>query len=144
MFSLQVRDVLDRTKLLTAPPGMSVFDSAVLMRAHGSGALLVIDSERLVGILTERDIVFRVVARDLDSHITSVLEVMTPSPMTVEPDRTFGHALMQMHKNGFRHLPVMQDGRVLGLVSARNALDPDLEEFVAETARREQFGREDP
>ena len=143
MFSLQVRDVLDRTKLLTAPPGMSVFDAAELMRAHGSGAVLVIESERLVGILTERDIVFRVVARDLDSHITSVLEVMTPSPMTVEPDRTFGHALMQMHKNGFRHLPVMQEGRVLGLVSARNALDPDLEEFVAETARREQFGRED-
>jgi len=143
MFSLQVRDVLDRTKLLTAPPGMSVFDAAVLMQAHGSGAVLVIESERLVGILTERDIVFRVVARDLDSHTTPVLEVMTPSPMTVEPDRTFGHALMQMHKNGFRHLPVMQDGRVLGLVSARNALDPDLEEFVAETARREQFGRED-
>jgi CBS domain-containing protein len=143
MFSLQVRDVLDHTKLLTAPPGMSVFDAAALMQAHGSGAVLVIESERLVGILTERDIVFRVVARDLDSHTTPVLEVMTPSPMTVEPDRTFGHALMQMHKNGFRHLPVMQDGRVLGLVSARNALDPDLEEFVAETARREQFGRED-
>ena len=49
------------------------------------------------------------VARDLDSHSTPVLEVMTPSPMTVEPDRTFGHALMQMQKNGFRHLPVMQD-----------------------------------
>lgn len=142
MFSLQVRDVLDRAKLLTAPPAMSVFDAAGLMQAHGSGAVLVLESERLVGILTERDIVFRVVARDLDSHNTPVVEVMTPSPMTVEPDRTFGHALIQMQKNGFRHLPVLQEGRVLGIVSARNALDPDLEEFVAEAVRREQFGRE--
>ena len=142
MFNLQVRDVLDRAKLLTAPPGMSVFDAAGLMQAHGSGAVLVIESERLVGILTERDIVFRVVARDLDSHVTSVVEVMTPSPMTVEPDRTFGHALMQMQKNGFRHLPVLQEGQVLGIVSARNALDPDLEEFVAEAVRREHFSRE--
>jgi CBS domain-containing protein len=142
MLSLHVRDVLDRATLLTGPPGMSVFDAASLMQANGSGAVLVIDAARLVGILTERDIVFRVVARDLDSHATAVARVMTPSPMTIGPDRTFGHALMLMQKNGFRHLPVLEDDRLLGLVSARNALDPDLEEFVAERVRREQYGRE--
>ena len=142
MFSLQVRDVLDRARLLTAPPGMSVFSAASLMQSHGTGAVLILDDARLVGILTERDIVFRVVARALESQTTAVSEVMTPSPMTVSPDRTFGHALMQMQKNGFRHLPVMDEGRVLGIVSARNALDPDLEEFVVEAVRREQFNKE--
>jgi predicted transcriptional regulator len=47
-----------------------------------------------------------------------------------------------MHENGFRHLPVIQDGKLVGIVSARNALDPDLEEFVSEAQRREQFHRE--
>jgi CBS domain-containing protein len=142
MFSLQVRDVLDRARLLTAPPGMSVFEAACMMQAHGTGAVLILDDDLLAGILTERDVVFRVVARDLDTHATLLSEVMTPSPMTIAPDRSFGHALLVMQKNGFRHLPVLQEGRVLGIVSARNALDPDLEEFVAEAVRREHFGKE--
>jgi len=142
MLSLHVRDVLDRATLLTGPPGMSVFDAASLMQANGRGAVLVVDAARLVGILTERDIVFRVVARDLDSHATTVARVMTPSPMTIRPDRTLGHALILMHKNGFRRLPVLEGDRVLGLVSARNALDPELEEFVVETVRREHYVRE--
>ncbi len=143
MFSLQVRHLLERAKLLTAPPGTSVYDAACLMQANGSGAVLVIaDEDRLIGIFTERDVVFRVVARARCPQHTQLLEVMTPTPFTIGPDRSFGHALTLMQKNRFRHLPVVEDGRVLGIVSARNALDPDLEEFVAESARREQFGRE--
>ena len=64
MFSLQVRHLLERATLLTAPPETSVYDAACLMQANGSGAVLVIkDEDRLIGIFTERDVVFRVVAR---------------------------------------------------------------------------------
>jgi CBS domain-containing protein len=127
---------------MTITTGGRSGSAASLMQSHGTGAVLILEDARLVGILTERDIVFRVVARALESQTTAVSEVMTPSPMTISPERTFGHALMQMQKNGFRHLPVIDEGRVLGIVSARNALDPDLEEFVAEAVRREQFGKE--
>ena len=50
-------------------------------------------------------------------------------PMTVTPDDLFGYAMLAMHENGFRHMPVIENGEAIGVVSARNALDPDLEEF---------------
>ena len=62
--------------------------------------------------------------------------------MTVTPDKSFGYALIVMHDNGFRHLPVVENGKLIGIVSARNALDPELEEFVSESRRREQIVRE--
>ena len=67
---------------------------------------------------------------------------MTIRPQTVDPEKSFGYALLLMHENGFRHLPVVEDDKLLGIVSARNALDPDLEEFVAESQRRKQIQRE--
>jgi CBS domain-containing protein len=73
---------------------------------------------------------------------TRLSEVMTHSPQTIDPEKSFGYALLTMHQNGFRHLPVVKDGKLLGIVSARNALDPDLEEFVSESRRREQILRD--
>ncbi len=59
--------------------------------------------------------------------------------MTLSPDKTYGHALLLMHDNGFRHMPVVENGRPIGIVSSRNAMDPDLEEFVWEERRREYY-----
>jgi CBS domain-containing protein len=67
---------------------------------------------------------------------------MTTEPQTVDPNKSFGYALLVMHEYGFRHLPVVENGKLIGIVSARNALDPDLEEFVAESQRRKQILRE--
>ena len=64
---------------------------------------------------------------------------MTPAPETVEPDRPFGYALLRMHERGFRHLPVIEDGKLIGIVSARSAMDPSLEEFVSEAQRRRHY-----
>ena len=77
------------------------------------------------------------IARDLDPAATPLEAVMTPSPRTLEPNRTYGHALLLMQENGFRRVPVVQEGRLLGIVSSRNAMDPELEEFVSEQRRRE-------
>jgi len=87
-------------------------------------------------------VVFRVIAQGRDARTTRLSEVMTIGPQVVDPEKSFGYALLLMHENGFRHLPVVENEKLLGIVSARNALDPDLEEFVAESQRRKQIQRE--
>jgi signal-transduction protein with cAMP-binding, CBS, and nucleotidyltransferase domain len=64
---------------------------------------------------------------------------MTRAPHTVDPDKPFGHALLVMQENGFRHMPVVQNGKLIGIVSSRSAMDPELEEFVFEASRRTHF-----
>jgi CBS domain-containing protein len=107
------------------------------MARKNVGAMAVVDLECLVGIFTERDIVFRVVAQGLDPNATCVADVMTRSAQTIDVDEPFGRALLIMHDNGFRHLPVLDDGKLVGMVSGRSALDPELEDFVFEARRRD-------
>jgi CBS domain-containing protein len=142
MFSQRVRDVMERKKLLTAAPEITVREAVKLMAKRNVGAVMVVGDGKLVGIFTERDAVSRVLARDRDARTTRLADVMTAKPMTVSPGKSFGYALLMMHDHGFRHVPVIDDGKLVGMVSARNALDPDLEEFVAESSRRDQILRE--
>jgi CBS domain-containing protein len=142
MFGQRIRDVLERKKLLTAPPKTTVSKAVKLMAKRKVGAVMVVERQRLIGIFTERDVIVRVMARDLDAKTTVLADVMTAAPKTVSPDKSFGYALLIMHENGFRHVPVVENGKLVGMVSARNALDPDLEEFTAESHRREQILRE--
>jgi len=139
VFSQRVRSVMEPKKMLTAPPETTVSEAARLMADRNVGAVMVVHQERLIGIFTERDAVFRVVARGLDAQTTPLGEVMTTEPKTIGPDKTFGLALLMMHEHGFRHVPVIENGTPVGIVSARNALDPEMEEFVPETQRREHI-----
>ena len=133
---------MERKKLLTAPPEVTVSKASKLMARRKVGAVMVVDRNSLVGIFTERDAVFRVIARDRDSRTTRLADVMTPAPKTVDPDKSFGFALLMMYENGFRHVPVTRNGNLLGIVSARHALDPALEQFESESQRRKQIQRE--
>ena len=142
MFGQKIGSLIERKKLLTAPPDTTVSMAAKLMAGRKVGAVMVVADQKLVGIFTERDAVNRVIAQDRDVQTTPLAEVMTADPVTVGPDKSFGYALLMMHENGFRHLPVMEDGKLVGIVSARNALDPDLEEFVSEAQRRQHILRE--
>jgi CBS domain-containing protein len=141
MYETPLREVMvkNQGRLVTAAPEMSVSDAARAMARVGAGAVLVVHEGVLQGIFTERDLVYRVVARGLDPVATPLAQVMTPSPRTLGPEHPFGMALALMHKKGFRHVPVVQDGRPLGIVFARNALDPDMEDFVAESRRRDRY-----
>ena len=121
----------------TAEKTATVLEAAILMKEKGKGALLVVDGSRLTGIFTERDALFRVIAAGRDAATTTLGDVMTPQPMTMHPDEPFVKALRLMHKRGFRHLPVVENGRPLGVVSARDALDDDLYEMRVELAQRE-------
>src|SRR6266850_332971 len=67
-------------------------------------------------------------------------QVMTPNPRTISPDRPFGHALHLMYEGEFRHVPVVENGQPLGMVSARDALGPDLQRFVADLDARNHIG----
>jgi CBS domain-containing protein len=136
-----VRRVMQRKKLLKAPPKTTVSKAASLMAANNVGAILVVDRGKLVGIVTERDIVFRVVAGGRDAASTTIAEVMTPEPRTIEAERPLGCALVLMRRGGFRHLPVMRAGKPVGVVSSRIALDPELEEFTPEIHRRKRYDR---
>jgi len=103
---------MEQKKLLTASPLITVSKAAKLMAKRNVGAIMVVDGRRLVGIFTERDALFRVIARDLDSQTTRLVEVMTKAPITAAPDNSFGYALLIMHENGFRHVPVIEDGKL--------------------------------
>jgi CBS domain-containing protein len=133
---------MERRKFVTVPPTASVREASEIMARKQVGAVLIVEDERLLGIFSERDAVFRVIARGLDPATTRLLQVMTPEPKTIKPNNTFGYAMTLMHENGFRHLPVVDDGKPIGIVSARSALDPDLEEFVCEERRRKHFKEE--
>jgi CBS domain-containing protein len=139
MFDEPVRSLMQRRKLVKTSSQTFVSKAAKLMASRNVGAVMVVEDERLIGIFTERDIAFRVVARGLDAATTRLADVMTPTPDTVDPGQPFGYALLKMHESGFRHLPVVEDGKVVGIVSARSAMDPALEEFVSEARRRKHY-----
>ena len=139
MFNLPIRSVMERKKFITAAPDATVSQAARLMASRNTGAVLIVENEQLIGSFTERDVVFRVIAPGLDPQQTHLKEVMTANPKTLGPTQSYGHALVIMQENGFRHVPVVENGRAIGIISSRNAMDPDLEEFVADQRRREHF-----
>jgi CBS domain-containing protein len=132
-----LRSIISGQPPATAEKTATVLEAAILMKDKGKGALLVVDGSRLTGIFTERDALFRVIAAGRDAASTTLADVMTPQPQTMHPDEPFIKALRLMHKRGFRHLPVVEHGRPLGVVSARDALDDDLYELRVELAQRE-------
>jgi CBS domain-containing protein len=126
---------------LTVSRDTTITDAAERMKAQNRGAAMVVDGTRLVGIFTERDALFRVIAARRDPNTTPVASVMTRDPQTIHPDRPFVEALRMMHVGRYRHLPVVEDGRPLGMVSARDALAPDLLE-LQDALAQEEFDRE--
>ena len=135
-----IREIIENQQPITASAGISVAEAAALMREHKIGAILVVQGAKLKGIFTERDALFRVMAAGRDPKATKLSEVMTPNPRTIAPDRPFGHALHLMYEGEFRHVPVVENGRPLGMVSARDALGPDLQQFISDLDERTHIG----
>jgi CBS domain-containing protein len=132
-----IRSLIAGRTILTAAPATTVAEAANLMKSKAVGAVMVVAEDgRLAGIFTERDALFRVIAEGRDPSSTPLVEVMTRDPRTIGPDRPFAHALLLMYDGGFRHVPVVEHGRPIGMVSARDALGPELQEFDSEIERR--------
>ena len=114
--------------LLTVDPSQSITEVAKRMVAKDVGAVLVFDDDGLCGILTERD-VLRAVADGIDDS-TLVRDRMTASPETLDADDTTEHAAVLMIHGGFRHLPVVEQGEVVGVLSIRDLMRVVLEDSV--------------
>jgi CBS domain-containing protein len=112
--------------LLAVEPGLPLTEVADRMVARDVGAVLVLENERLVGILTERD-VLRAVAGGLDEG-TVVADWMTRDPETMEPDEPIRQAAVLMIHGGFRHLPIVEGERVVGMLSIRDLMRVVLED----------------
>ena len=134
-----IRMIIEQQELLTAPANTTVIEAARLMKQRHVGAVMVVEDGKLVGVFTERDALFRVVAEERDSKTTRLAEIMTRDPQTVHPDKPFAHALQMMYQGGFRHVPVVENDRPIGIVSVRDALGPELEAFVYELLLQEHI-----
>jgi len=101
-------------------PEQSVLRAAQLLETENIGALAVMEDDRLVGILSERDVVRRCVAREWPPATTIVQQIMTADPQTVGREAPLVVAMDLMQRRGFRHLPVVDDGHVYGMLSLRD------------------------
>lgn len=121
-------------------PHASVWEAACVMTKANCGSVLILDAAgEMLGILTERDLMTRVLAKALDPKTTPVANVMTRNPHTVSADTTVSQAVLIMIERGFRHLPVVgADGQILGVFSARDALPREIDAAMTMAQFHEQ------
>ena len=118
--------------LHTVPANVTVFEAVQKMNQHRIGAMLVMDGAKLAGIFTERDALTRVIAASLDPKTTPLAKVMTTSVLTVQPEATVQQVMDIFAEKRCRHLPVIQGGALIGLISIG-----DVSRWVANAHRAE-------
>jgi CBS domain-containing protein len=123
-----VFQAMSRRHVVSLGPGATVHEAACVMTQANCGSVLIIDGAgTLLGILTERDLMTKVLAKALNPATTPVTKVMTPNPQCVGPAMRVADAVLIMIERGFRHLPVVIDGtKILGVFSARDALPREM------------------
>ncbi len=126
---MEVR-TLAKHEVVSAAPHDSLIDAASRMQFNEVGSLAVMDGDALIGIITERDVV-RAVADGVDPATTAVVGYMTPEPVTIPEWADVTEAAATMLRVGARHLPVVDGGRVIGMVSARDLLELEAESGYA-------------
>jgi CBS domain-containing protein len=136
----KIADLMATDELVTLTPSATVFDAACAMKARKCGSVLVTVGGKLKGIFTERDVVNRVIAAKLDPTTTALAKVMTENPDTVTPDTLAVEALRMMEDGGYRHLPFVRRGRILGDVSRRDFYGEEKAELERERQIWERIG----
>jgi len=134
-----VPDIVDQQKIELLSSGTTVRDAARNMAERHIGAVLIGSGGRLDGIFTERDLLIRVVAQGLDPDSTPLSQVMTADPDTVGPNDLASLALERMRTSGYRHVPVVEDGQVVGIVSLRDLYAAAKSELEEDLQQREAF-----
>jgi len=130
-----LRDLIKDRRLYTVESNRSVLEAARYMMEHNVGALPVLRDGALAGILSERDIMNRVVAVGRTPGTTAVSEVMTANPRAVPADESIEECLFIMREFGFRHLPIVEGKELRGLVSLRDVLMHQAAEMERQTRR---------
>ena len=121
-------------------PQASAYEAACIMTGGNTTSVLVTEPPaKLVGIVTERDLMTRVVAKARDPQATRLAEIMTPNPLCVPPEKPVSEAVLIMLERGFRHLPVIGPGeKLMGVFSARDALPLEIDSALTLAEFREQ------
>ncbi|MFQ5510226.1 MAG: CBS domain-containing protein [Candidatus Krumholzibacteriia bacterium] len=142
---LTARQLLDKKPgdIWSVSPDASVFDAIKLMADKRVGALLVVDGDDLVGIVSERDYARKVILQGRSSKSTPVSSIMTEKVLFVGPDQPIEECMALMTQKRFRHLPVMEDGRLLGVFSSGDVIKEMISEreFIIEQLENYIKGR---
>lgn len=132
-----VPDIVKPTDVASVKVDDTVLSAARIMRDRKIAALIVVDDAgNLTGIVTERDVVFRLTANGKDAATTSIAEIMTPNPDTLAPGDSASDALELMQTRNYRHLPVVDGNKCIAVVSVRDlfkSVKESLEESIRET-----------
>ncbi len=118
----KIADVLRDQRVLSVDAEQSVIEAVRLMTEFNIGAVPVLRSGELVGIFSERDLMRRVVAGGRSPGMTKVSEVMTAKPQVVDADSDLDECITLMREAGFRHLPVVENGKLRGVISLRDIM----------------------
>ncbi len=131
---------MPRRLLVSLPPSASVHEAACVMTRANCGSVLVVgEGTQLLGIVTERDLMTRVLAKAVDPSKTTLAGVMTPNPRCIGPNTKVEDAVLIMLERGFRHLPVVGEGNtLLGVFSARDAMPREIGAAVSLAEFNEQ------
>ena len=136
----KMSDIVRNQDPLTLPPGATVREACQCMRERSVGAVLVIEDDgRLAGIFTGRDAVHRVLAEGRSAIDTILADVMTRQPHTVPPGKTAIEALRLMEDGRYRHLPIVADQKVVGIVSRLDFSGIELDRLDEETGLWERL-----
>ena len=130
--SATVKDVATR-KLVSVDENDSIYDAVVLMTAENIGAIVITSLQKAVGILTERDLMKKVILEGLDAKNTKVGDVMSAPLIIIRSDASIGEATQLMQLRKIRRLIVEEDGRIVGIVTQRDLERGTLEYFSALT-----------
>ena len=123
-----IRQLLKDREIYSVESSQTVFDVARFMVERNIGAVPVLDRGKLVGIFSERDIMKRVLAEGKDPKQAKVSDVMTPDPLVVTADESFEKCMLLMKQRGFRHLPIVEEQKLIGLLSLRDLLLHEVDE----------------
>lgn len=134
--SITVKQLIDKkgNEIHAISPDATVFDAIKLMSERGVGALLVMQDGRLTGVISERDYTRKIILKGRSSSSTTVQEIMTSNIITLTPDNNVDQCMALMNENQIRHLPIVEDGRVIGVVTIMDVIKNILseKEFIIE------------
>jgi CBS domain-containing protein len=136
-----VQQLLERkgSEIITISRDASVFEAIKLMADHGVGSLLVMDGEDLVGILTERDYARKVILRGRSSETTAVGEIMTGKVITADAEQSVADCMGLMAEHRIRHLPVVNGGKVTGIISIGDLVNAIISDQQNEIEQLENY-----
>lgn len=139
-----VGELLRPRPVVFVRPDASVHQAVRLMAEKRVGAVTVVEGDRLVGIFSERDVMTRVVLPRKDIDATKVGAVMTTDLFVASPTDSIDACVQTMHRRDFRHLPIVEKGRLIALVSLRELLQTDLDVKDGEIRAMEEYIRYSP